>query len=208
MCDGPTHPPEPSCAAEGVSRLLEASAGGDPRAAQRLFEVLYDQLHALAQNHMRAERGDHTLQPTALVHEAYLRLVQIENIQWQGKAHFYVAAADAMRRVLVDHARKSGAAKRGGGWNDVTLNLNDLASGRAMGELLAINDAIEQLAARDPQAARVVHLRFFAGLNVDETAKVLGISPRSVDRDWQYARVWLKKELTADDEGQANGGGR
>jgi RNA polymerase sigma factor (TIGR02999 family) len=160
--------------------------------------LVYAQLRALAQKHLDGERTDHTLQATALVHEAYLRLVQNDQVDWKGRGHFYVAAADAMRRVLVDHARRSGAAKRGGDWKKVTLNLGDLAAGRGLSELLAVDEALEQLSAVEPLSAEVVRLRFFAGLGVDETALALGISSRSVDREWQYARAWLKKRLSGD----------
>ncbi|HEY3243210.1 MAG TPA: sigma-70 family RNA polymerase sigma factor [Phycisphaerae bacterium] len=182
-----------------ITRLLRAAAQGEPQAAEQLFPVIYGQLRALAQNYMQGERADHTLQATALVHEAYLRLVQNEHIDWTGRAHFYVAAADAMRRVLIDHARQRGAQKRGADWDQVTLNLSDLAAGRGLDELLAVDEALEELAAADSRTAQVVRLRFFVGLSIDDTARALGLSPRSVDREWQYARAWLKKRLSASD---------
>ncbi len=195
MSDSPHDPPETPPSAIGVTELLHAAGRGETRAAEQLWPLVYAQLRALAQKHMLGERPDHTLQATALVHEAYLRLVQNEQVDWKGRAHFYGAAADAMRRVLVDHARARGAAKRGGDWKNVTLNLADLAEGRGLGELLCVDEALEQLAASEPRAAEVVRLRFFAGLSVDDTARALGLSPRSVDREWQYARAWLKRRL-------------
>jgi RNA polymerase sigma factor (TIGR02999 family) len=195
MSDLSNNAPEVPLSATGVTELLHAAGRGETRAAERLLPLVYAQLRALAQKHMLGERSDHTLQATALVHEAYLRLVQNEQVDWKGRAHFYSAAADAMRRVLVDHARRSGAAKRGGDWKNVTLNLADLAEGRGLSELLCVDEALEQLAASEPRAAEVVRLRFFAGLSVDDTALALGLSPRSVDREWQYARAWLKRRL-------------
>ena len=178
-----------------MTDLLNAASRGEPLAAEQLMPLVYAQLRALALNYMRGERRDHTLQATALVHEAYLRLVQNESIDWKGRGHFYVAAAEAMRRVLIDHARQRGAVKRGGNWNNVTLDLSDLAAGKGLDELLEVNDALDQLTAMDPRTAQVVRLRFFAGLSVDETALVMGMSARSVDREWQYARAWLGKRL-------------
>jgi len=187
----PAQEPRPAA----VTDLLNAASRGEPLAAEQLMPLVYAQLRALAQSYMRGERRDHTLQATALVHEAYLRLVQNESIDWKGRGHFSVAAAEAMRRVLIDHARQRGAVKRGGSWNNVTLNLSDLAAGKGLNELLEVNDAIDQLTAMDPRTAQVVRLRFFAGLSVDETALVMGLSARSVDREWQYARAWLRKRL-------------
>ena len=189
-----------SDAAGAVTQLIQAAARGAPRAAEELFPLIYAELRALAQNQMARERSDHTLQATALVHEAYLKLVRNEDIDWSGRGHFYVAAAEAMRRILVDHARTRGAVKRGADWNNVSLNLADLASGKGLDELLGIDEELTRLAAADPEAARVVHLRFFVGLSVNDTAKALGIAPRSVDRQWQYARAWLKNRLTAADQ--------
>jgi RNA polymerase sigma factor (TIGR02999 family) len=185
--------PEPS--PTQVSKLLRAAAQGEPMVAEQLLPLVYDQLRALAQKYMRGERTGHTLQATALVHEAYLRLVQNDQIDWKGRGHFYIAAADAMRRVLIDHARKHGAVKRGGDWSNVTLNLAELVAGKGLNELLLVDEALDELTAADPRTAQVVRLRFFAGLEVDEAARVLGVSPRTVDREWQYARAWLKRRL-------------
>lgn len=194
---GPEKNEKPQPAAE-MTALLNAAAGGDSIAVEKLFAAIYDQLHALASKHMLAERLDHTLQPTALVHETYLRLVKLNEITWQSRAHFFTAAAEAMRRVLVDHARKCGAVKRGGDWKAVSLNLADLVSKEAMGELLAINEALEQLDAHDQTATQIVRLRFFAGMGIDEIAEALSMSPRSVDREWSYARTWLRARLLED----------
>ncbi|MBI5763116.1 MAG: sigma-70 family RNA polymerase sigma factor [Planctomycetes bacterium] len=183
-----------------VTRILNAVVAGETRAADELLPLVYAELRALAQKHLSAERADHTLQATALVHEAYIRMVDHKDADWKGRGYFYVAAGEAMRRVLIDHARRSGAAKRGGDWNNVSLKLADLAAGQGLSDLLAVNDALDQLAVDDPHAARVVNLRFFAGLSVDETAEALGISPRTVDREWQYAKAWLRKKLGEDGE--------
>lgn len=190
------HTSDTSDAAGAVTLLIQAAAKGEPRAAEQLLLLIYAELRALAQNQMARERSDHTLQATALVHEAYMKLVKNENINWTGRGHFYVAAAGAMRRILVDHARTRGAIKRGGDWNNVSLNLADLAEGRGLDELLGIDEELTRLAAEDPKAAQVVHLRFFVGLSVNDTAKALNIAPRSVDRQWQYAKAWLKTRLT------------
>jgi RNA polymerase sigma factor (TIGR02999 family) len=170
----------------------------EPRSVAQLVPLVYAQLRALAQKHLANERVDHTLQTTALVHEAYLRLVQNGQVDWNSRGHFYMAAAEAMRRVLLDHARHSGAVKRGGEWKKVSLQLADLTAGQGLGELLAVDDALEQLEAIEPRSAAVVRLRFFGGLSVDETALAMGISSRSVDREWQYARAWLRKRLSGD----------
>jgi RNA polymerase sigma-70 factor, ECF subfamily len=188
-----------------VTLLLQAAARGEPQAAGQLLPLVYGQLRALAQQYMLAERSNHTLQATALVHEAYIRLVQGDQIDWNGRSHFYLTAGEAMRRILVDHARKTGATKRGGQVKAVSLNLVDLADGEGLGELLAIDELLQQLAQSEPQAAKVVNLRFFAGLSVDDTARALNISPRTVGREWQYARAWLKMRLTEASEEPANG---
>lgn len=181
-----------------VTKLLQAMEAGDPTAADRLIPLLYDELRVLAGRLMRAERPDHTLQPTALVHEAYLRLVDQRQVQWQGRAHFLGLAARMMRRVLVDHARARATAKRGGEQVRVTLDDETLASDERGLELLALDEALERLAEEDPRAGRVVELRFFGGLTVEETAGVLETSPVTVKRDWQYARAWLSRALSED----------
>ena len=173
-----------------VTRLIQAAGSSDRAAADQLLALVYDQLRKIAQQRMSSECADHTLQATALVHEAYLRLTCGQPIAWAGRAHFYAAAAEAMRRILIDHARKRGTGKRGGGLRDVGAVL-DLASDEKIGQALIIDDLISRLEIDDAQAAKVVRLRFYAGLSIQETATVLGVSEPTVSRDWAYARAWL-----------------
>jgi RNA polymerase sigma factor (TIGR02999 family) len=164
--------------------------------ASELLPLLYDELRTLAAARMAAENIGHTLQATALVHEAYLRLAGSGgDARFANRAHFFHAAAEAMRRILIEHARKRGSAKRGGGQTRVPMNVLDLAQTPDTEQILAFDEAIERLGAEMPQAAGVVRLRFYAGLSVDETAEALAISPRSVDREWTYARAWLYRFL-------------
>lgn len=178
-----------------VTRLLHEAAAGKAEAARELLPLVYRSLHDLAQRRMRGERRDHTLQATALVHEAYMRLVNGQNIAWDSRAHFYAAAAEAMRRILIEHARRVGAKKRGGGLKRDIASVADLADEEAVGEVLEIDAAIEALRRDDPRAASVVHLRFYTGLSIDETAAALGLAPSTVDREWRYARSWLLRKL-------------
>ena len=181
-----------------VTRLLLAWRKGDAGAADQLLPAIYDELHRQAERAMRRENPDHTLQATALVNEAYLKLVDQSRVEWKNRAHFFGVAAQAMRRVLVDHARGKHADKRGGRAARVTLDdANAGAAEEAAGELdvLALNDALERLAALDAQQAKVVELRYFSGLNIEETAVALSISPATVKREWAVARAWLKREL-------------
>lgn len=184
-----------------VTRLLHEAAAGKPDAARELLPLVYRSLHDLAQRRMRGERRDHTLQATALVHEAYMRLVNGQNIAWDSRAHFYAAAAEAMRRILIEHARRVGAKKRGGGLKRDIASVADLADEEAVAEVLEIDAAIEALRRDDPRAASVVHLRFYTGLSIDETAAALGIAPSTVDREWRYARSWLLRKLQRGEEG-------
>jgi len=178
-----------------VSRLLADWAGGDSAARERLVPIIYEELRRLAHHYMRAERDGHTLQTTALVNEVYLRLAGIDGLRWRDRAHFFAMAATLMRRVLVDYARQRGRDKRGGGDVLVTsLDENAIATERAV-DVVALDEALERLAAVDPQQSRVVELRFFAGLSVKETAEALGISPATVKRDWATAKLWLYNEL-------------
>ncbi|HJP56054.1 MAG TPA: ECF-type sigma factor [Gemmatimonadales bacterium] len=177
-----------------VTRLLEAARQGDPEAYERLLPHLYEELHRIAERHMRGERADHTLQPTALVHEAYLRLVGGAPASFDDRRHFLRASSRVMRRVLVDHARARAAAKRAGSLR-VTLDEELAASDDRAVDLLVLDDALERLAAAEPRWARVVELRAFAGLEVTEVADVLETSPATVKRDWQFARAWLAREL-------------
>lgn len=181
-----------------VTRILldlSAREAGDPAATERLFALVYDELRGLAANLMRRERSGHTLQPTALVHEAYLKLVDQTRIQWEDRAHFFGIAARAMRQILVDHSRRHRAEKRGGGLERVTLEDDAAAAASSAFEVLDLDDALTRLAALDPRAARVVELRVFGGLTHDETAKLLGVSRRTVDGDWSMGRMWLAREL-------------
>jgi RNA polymerase sigma-70 factor, ECF subfamily len=185
---------------EEATSLLVAATTGDPHAAQKFIQVVYAELKRLAAHYMRGERPDHTLQPTALVHEAYLQLVDQKGVSWQNRAHFVAVAAQAMREILVDHARAHRAAKRGGNQARVSLHDAFAATDDRSEELLAIHEALGRLAAEDSQQSRIVELRFFAGLTLEETAEALGISLATVKRDWNIARAWLYREL---DRGKA-----
>lgn len=178
-----------------VDRLLCAAAEGRPEASRKLLPLVYDELRALARARMASERPGHTLQATALVHEAYLRLVGGRDPGWANRAHFFKAAADAMRRILIDHARARGGPARGGGRHRVPLDVLDLAAADEPEEILALDEAISRLDADDPAAAEVVRLRFYAGMSVDDVAAATGRSPRSVKRDWAFARARLLRDL-------------
>ncbi|MCI0631890.1 MAG: ECF-type sigma factor [Phycisphaerales bacterium] len=176
----------------------EASApqdGGEVSAARNWFPLIYNELRALAQHQLNAESPGLTLQATALVHEAYLRLSKHEGSAWGSRTYFFGAAAEAMRRILVDHARRHSAIKRGRDWTRCLTRLDDLTLSQDWGALVALDESLNRLAAVEPQAAEVVKLRFFAGMSVDQTAEVAGISPRSVDRAWAFARAWLLRDL-------------
>jgi RNA polymerase sigma factor (TIGR02999 family) len=179
-----------------VTQLLQAWRKGDASAGERLLPLVYAELHRRAAAAMRREDAGHTLQPTALVHEAYMRLVDQRRGDWQNRSQFYGIAAQMMRRVLIDHAREHLAAKRGGGARQVTLSGVDAAadSDDAV-EVLALHDALEKLTALDARQGQVVELRYFGGLSVEEVAEALGISPATVKREWATARAWLKREL-------------
>lgn len=179
-----------------VTRLLQELGHGD-RAVDRLLPLVYDQLKLLAQRQLRAERGDHTLQPTDLVHEAYLKLGALERIEWKNRAQFFAIAAQAMRRVLVDYALSRRAAKRGGERRRVELDEAMLTSDEQAEEVLALHDALSRLEAMNPRLVRTVECRFFAGLSIEETAVATGTSPATVKRDWAVARAWLNRELSA-----------
>ena len=184
-----------------LTRILEDFAAGRHESADELLPLVYDHLRAIAKQRMAGERHDHTLQATALVHEAYVKLVgDGGQINWSGRAAFFKAAAEAMRRILVDHARTRGRVKRGGRGDDrterVPLSVLDLAVDSDSDQILALDEAICRLDGEDPEVAAVVRLRFFAGLTVDDTAAALSISPRQVDRHWSYARAWLFDRLS------------
>ena len=176
-----------------VTRILSESGPGDPVAAERLLPLVYDELRRLAAARLANERTDHTLDATALVHEAYLRLIGDQ--RFEGRAHFFAAAAEAMRRVLVDHSRNRARLKRGGGKNRIDLDrLTDPASATDE-DLLALDDCIDGLAQHYPQAAELVKLRFFAGMTLDEAAETMGLSLRTANRHWAFARAWLAAAL-------------
>ena len=177
-----------------VTGLLAAWSAGDPNALDRLMPLVYAELHARAARQLRGEHTGHTLQPTALVHEAFLRLVDAD-IPWRDRAHFYHVAARAMRRVLVDHARGLQRAKRGGAAVRVTLDAENLAAPEAGTDVIALDEALERLAATDERKARVVELHYFAGLNYDEVAAAVEISPATVHRDLRLAKAWLRREM-------------
>jgi RNA polymerase sigma factor (TIGR02999 family) len=189
-----------------ITRLVVEASGGDHRAVNELLPLVYEELRQLAGAMMRQERPDHTLQPTALVHEAYLKLVDRTRMQWTDRAHFLAVAAQAVRHVLVDHARGHRRSKRGGGRAKLSLDERRAAAPGLPAEevdLLAVDEALEDLATDDPREARVVEMRFFGGMTIEETAAVLGISAATVERDWRYARARLYKAL-ADHRGPPN----
>ena len=176
-----------------ITALLRDWSGGDREALERLMPIVYGELKRLASSYLRSERPDHTLQPTALVHEAYLRLQGQRSVVWSNRAHFFGIAARIMRRILVDHARRRRAAKRDAAALRVTL-VDDSAADRAP-ELIALDSALTSLERLDPQQARVVELRYFGGLTVEETAEAAGISTATVKREWRTARAWLRREI-------------
>jgi RNA polymerase sigma-70 factor, ECF subfamily len=178
-----------------ITRLLEDWSEGDEAALAKLFPLVYRELHRLAGAYMRRERQDHTLQTTALVHEAYLRLVDQQNIRWQTRAHFFAVAARVMRNILVDYARGRGRAKRGDGKPGLPLAEVAVISDLRADELLAVNRALDSLMAVDPRKSKVFELRYFGGMSVDEAAEAVNISPATVARDWRMARAWIRREL-------------
>ena len=178
-----------------VTLLLDRVAAGDRQSTDRLLEAVYDQLRRIAQQHMKDEKPGHTLEATALVHEAYLRLVRNKELKWSSRAQFYVAAAQAMQRILVEHARKKKRLKRGGDRRPVASNIVDLASDENLEDVVALNETINRLEGGDPRAALVTRLRFYAGLTVEETANAMKLSERTVMREWAYARAWLFEAL-------------
>jgi RNA polymerase sigma factor (TIGR02999 family) len=178
-----------------VSELLSAVRRGDRRAFDELFPLVYDVLRRIARRKLAGERAGHTLCTTDLVHEAYLKLIRLDRIEWQDRAHFLAIAAQAMRNILVDYALKRKAEKRGGGQPHETLDEGVTVAEAPAADLLALHEAMQRLEAIDPRQSRVVECRFFAGMNIEETAEALGISPASVKRDWTLARAWLNREL-------------
>ncbi len=187
-----------SSSTEDVTALLNAWSDGDPDCAEQLVPLIYDELRVLAARYLARERPEHTFQPTALVHEAYMRLVDLRDVRWQNRSHFFAMAARAMRRLLVDHARKHRTAKRGGADRGVPLDqVGELAAPGRSPDLLALDEALKRLATFDPLKASVVELRYFGGLSHDETAQILDSSRSTVVRHWRFAKAWLHSELSA-----------
>ncbi len=179
-----------------VTQLLVAWSNGDQAALEKLMPLIYDELHRLAHRYMAQERPEHTLQTSALVDEAYVRLVDQRDVHWQNRAQFFGIAATSMRRILVSYARSRNRAKRGGGALQVSLDEAALLSDERAAEMVALDEALERLAAVDPRKSQVVELRYFGGLSINETAEVLKVSPGTVMRDWTLAKAWLRREIT------------
>lgn len=179
-----------------LTRILQSVEHGDARVADQLLPLVYDELRKLAIARMTNEAADHTLQPTALVHEAWLRLTHDEpNTQFANRAHFFAAAAEAMRRILVDHARRKATGKRGGAWERLNLDKVEIAADTDDDTLLLVNESLEKLAKEEPKAAEIVKLRFFAGLTLEEAGQVLGFTERTAKRHWAFARAWLYEAM-------------
>ncbi len=179
-----------------VTQILDAIGRGDAKAAHELLPLVYEELRKLAAARMANEAAGHTLQPTALVHEAWLRLAGSDaNVQFANRAHFFAAAAEAMRRILIERARRKSAEKRGGDWQRIDLDRVDIAAEADDDTLLLVNEALEKLAQEDASAAEIAKLRFFGGLTLEEAAQVLGVTKRTADRYWAFARVWLFDEM-------------
>jgi len=179
-----------------ATQIVNAIAAGDRSAADRLFAVVYNSLRDLASRYLKGERRDHTLSPTDLVHEAYMKLIDQTRVEWKGRTHFLAIGAQAMRRILVDHARYKQRAKRGGGRIRIQLSEQIALSPERDEDLLALDEALVKLTEVDPRQATIVELRFFGGLNVTEVAEVLGVSKRTVESEWTAVRAWLRRELT------------
>lgn len=180
-----------------VTQLLISATDGNREALERLMPIVYEELHQIAHAHMRGERSGHTLNTTALVHEAYLKLVDLNRMRWQNRAHFFAMSSRTMRRILVNYAHQHRAQKRGGNLQRVTLDESLVASDTWGGDVISLDDAITRLTAMNERQGKVVECRFFAGMNIEETAEALGISVATVKRDWNLARAWLNRELTS-----------
>jgi RNA polymerase sigma-70 factor (ECF subfamily) len=188
--------PIPSLPPQEVTQLLVDWGNGNQAALDRLMPLVYTELRQLAHRYMRRERPGHTMQTTALIHEAYLRLVDQNQVRWQHQAHFFGIAARLMRQILIEHAHSHTRAKRGGGVGTLALDEAAIVSQARATELLALDDALERLATIDPRKSQVVELRFFGGLSVEEAAQVLNIAPNTVLRDWRMAKAWLRREIS------------
>lgn len=181
------------------TRMLKDAGEGDGATSDRLLPLVYDELRRLAESHLRHERPDHTLQATALVHEAYLRMVDQREVEWRGRAHFFALAAQAIRRVLIDHARRHRSAKRGADRRKFSLDeALTVSNEETPTDLVALDEALHRFAERQPDRARVVELRFFGGLTIEDTARTMGVTTRTVERHWQYARAWLYRDITGE----------
>lgn len=190
-----------SASPQEVTQLLLAWGNGEQEALEKLIPLVYGELRRLAHRYMARERPGHTLQSTALVHEAYQRLVDLREVRWQNRAHFLAVSAELMRRILVDSARSRRYLKRGGEWRQVSLDEARAVSPDRRADIVALDDALRALAGVDPRKSRVVEMRFFGGLSVKETAEVLKVSPETVLRDWRLAKVWLLQQLSKGEDG-------
>jgi RNA polymerase sigma factor (TIGR02999 family) len=193
-----------SASPNAVTELLVAWGRGDEAARNELIPLVYDELHRLAHRYMRRERPGDTLQTSALVNEAYLRLVDQKNVQWQSRVHFFAIAAQMMRRILVDHARSRDNQKRGGDVLQVTFDEAAIVTRDRAADVVALDDALVGLAKLDSRKSRIVELRFFAGLSIEEAAEVLGVSPGTVMRDWTLAKAWLRREMTGEENSRSD----
>jgi len=182
--------------AHEITEILQAWRGGDADAVERLFPLVYDELRRQAKRYLQRERSDHTLQPTALVHEAYMKLAGESSLAVENRVHFYGIASRVMRQILVDHARRHNAEKRGGSAQRFSVENIDILPEQSAGDLLELNDALQKLETIDERKCRVVDMRFFGGLNESEIAEVLGVNEKTVRRDWQFAKLWLFRELS------------
>jgi len=183
---------------ETTTQLLQHLSRGDRQAADRLMPLVYREFHELAERYLRRESPGHTLQPTALVHEAFLKLVDQNRVDWQGRSHFLAMGAQFMRRILVDHARAKSAGKRGGGQHRIELDEQALISTERNADVLAVDEALEKLATIDERQARIVEMRFFGGMTIAEVASALQLSQRTIEAEWTMIRAWLRRELTGD----------
>jgi RNA polymerase sigma-70 factor (ECF subfamily) len=183
-----------------VTQYLKALSHGDPTAMEHVIPIVYQTLRQQAAAYLRREPPGHSMQPTALVHEAFLKLANQQHVDWQGRSHFFAIGAQAMRRILVDHARRKARTKHGGGRHRITLDENLVVSPTRDADLLALDDALDKLAKVDPRQAKIVELRFFGGLSVREVAEVLGVSKRTVEAEWTMVRAWLRRELSEEEE--------
>jgi RNA polymerase sigma factor (TIGR02999 family) len=182
-------------AREDPTVILERACAGNEAGAAKLIGVVYDELREVASRFLGKEQAGHTLQPTALVHEAYLKLIDQRRVSWRGRTHFVAVAAEAMRRILVDHARSKRAFKRGGGWTRLTAGPHLAVSDQPEVDIVALDEALTRLAALDPRHARIVELRFFGGLTIEETSVALGVGTTTVEEGWTFARAWLRHQL-------------